>query len=147
QRDRAIQAQATILKFTFFIRPAFGLLGGLIGAAILMAVFNFLLQAEIPFQRAMAIVFYSSLPSLIKVVLLCLRLLFSSDAGCIDPDINPVATNLAFFMDPQNNKFIYYLVSGLDVISIWVVILVGIGFAKASSNRKLTVSTAITTML
>jgi len=146
QREQMIRSQAGILKITFFIRPLFGLLGGLIAAAILMAIFNFMLGAEVPFQRAMAIVFYASLPALIKVVLLCLSLLFGSDPSGIDPDINPVATNPGFFMDPQNNKFIYYLASGIDVISIWVVVLMGIGFATASSNRKPTLSTALATM-
>jgi len=75
-----------------------------------------------------------------------LSLLFGSDPSGIDPDINPVATNPGFFMDSQNNKFIYYLASGIDVISIWVTVLMGIGFATASSNRKPTLSTALATM-
>ena len=111
-----------------------------------MAVFNFVLGAEVPFQRAMAIMFYASLPSLVKVVLLCLTLLFNSDPSGIDPDINPVATNPGFFMDPHANKFIYFLASGLDVIGIWVFILLGIGFASASSNRKPSLGTSMMTM-
>lgn len=146
QRDQAIRFQATILKVTFYLRPLFGLLGGLIGAAILMAVFNFLHAAEIPFSRALAVFFYATLPGIIKLLLLCLSLFLSNDPGGIDPYTNPVATNPGFFMDPQGNKFLYLLASSLDVIGIWITILLGIGFAKASSNRKLTVSTALTTM-
>jgi Yip1-like protein len=147
QREQAMRTQATILKITLYIRPIFGLLGGLIVAAVLMAVYNFVLGAEVPFQRAMAVVFYASLPLLVKVVLLWLNLFISSDPSGIDPDINPVATNPGFFMDPQQaNKFIYYLASGVDVIAIWVTVLMGIGFAKASSNRKPNLGTSMATM-
>ena len=146
QREQSMRLQATILKVQFFIRPVFGLLAGLITAAILMAVFNFILGAEVPFPRALAVVFYAFLPMLIKVVLLCLTLFFNSDPGGIDPDINPVATNPAFFMDPQASKFLYYLASGVDVIAIWVTVLLAIGFATASSNRKPSLGTAIMTM-
>jgi hypothetical protein len=146
QREQAMRSQATVLKVTFFVRPIFGLIAGLIGASILMAVYNFILGAEVPFQRAMAILFYASLPSLIKTALLCLNLLLSSDVSGIDPDINPVATNPGFFMDPHANKFIYYLASGVDVIAIWVTILLAIGFATASTNRKPTLATSMTTM-
>jgi hypothetical protein len=145
-RERILSIQVVSLKVSFFLRSIFGLLFGLVIAAILMAVFNFGLAAEIPFQRAMAIVFYGSLPGLLKTVLLCLSLWFSADPGGIDPDINPVATNPGFFMDPQNGKFLYYLVSGVDVIAIWITVLLAIGFATASSNKKLTIGTALTTM-
>ena len=49
-------------------------------------------------------------------------------------------------MDPQGNKFIYAIASSLDIFNIWVVTLLGLGFATASANRKPTVSTGITTM-
>lgn len=145
-RERILRVQTTSLKVSYFARPIFGLLFGLVIAAVLMAVFNFLLAAEVPFQRVLAIVFYGSLPGLLKTVLLCLSLMFSADPGGIDPDINPVATNPGFFMDPQNGKFLYYLISGIDVIAIWITVLVAIGFATVSSNKKLTFGTAITTM-
>jgi uncharacterized membrane protein YccC len=49
-------------------------------------------------------------------------------------------------MDPQGNKFLYGLVSGLDIFAIWVVILTGLGFAKASLNKKPSTGAALTTM-
>jgi Yip1-like protein len=146
QREQAMSRQASILKITYYFRPIVGLLGGLIMAAVLMAVYNFVLGAEVPFQRAMAVVFYASLPLLVKVVLLWVNLFISSDPSGIDPDINPVATNPGFFMDPQANKFIYFLASGVDVIAIWITALLGIGFAAASSNRKPSLATSMTTM-
>ena len=70
QRAQGMAIQATIIKFTFYITPIFLLIGGLIIAAVLMAIFNFILGAEVPFQRAMAIVFYAGLPGILGSLLL-----------------------------------------------------------------------------
>jgi Yip1 domain len=145
QREKGIAMQATGTKVVFYIYPLFTLIGGLIIAAVLMAVFNFILGAEVPFQRAMAVVFYSFVPLIISTILLTMSLLLSSDPNTIDLT-NPMPTNPGFFMDPQGNKFIYAIASSLDIFSIWVVTLLGLGFAMASSNRKPVVRTGITTV-
>ena len=145
QREKGLAMQATGTKVVFYIYPVFTLIGGLIIAGVLMAVFNFMLGAEVPFQRALAIVFYSFVPLIISTILLTVSVLFSSDPNTIDLT-NPMPTNPGFFMDPLGNKFIYAIASSLDIFSIWVVTLLGLGFATASSNRKPSVSTGITTM-
>ena len=53
QRQKGLAMQATGTKVVFYIYPVFTLIGGLIIAAVLMAVFNFMLGAEVPFQRAL----------------------------------------------------------------------------------------------
>jgi len=145
QREKGITMQATITKAVFYVYPIFTLIGGIIIAAILMAVFNFLLGAEVPFQRAMAVVFYSFVPLIISTVLLTVSLAASSDPNTIDLT-NPMPTNPGFFMDPLGNKFIYAIASSLDIFSLWVVTLLGLGFAASSSNRKPSTGTGITTM-
>jgi hypothetical protein len=145
QRQKGLAMQATGTKVVFYIYPLFTLVGGLIIAAVLMAVFNFMLGAEVPFQRAMAVVFYSFFPLIISTILLTVSVLVSSDPNSIDLT-NPMPTNPGFFMDPQGNKFIYAIASSLDIFSIWVVTLLGLGFAASSSNRKPAIRTGITTM-
>src|SRR5947209_2638777 len=145
QRQKGLAMQAIGTKVVFYIYPVFTLIGGLIIAAVLMAVFNFMLGAEVPFQRALGVVFYSYVPLIISTILLTVSVLVSSDPNTIDLT-NPMPTNPGFFMDPQGNKFIYAIASSLDIFSTWVVTLLGLGFATASSNRKPTVSTGITTM-
>lgn len=146
QRDQIIGMQATVTKITFYVYPLLILVGGIIFAAILMAVFNFVVGAEVPFGRAMAIVFYSFLPWNLSSILLGISLLVSSDPNSIDLS-NPMPTNPAFFMDPQGNKFLYGLAKSVDIFSLWAVILLGLGFAVASSNQKPTTKTGIVTML
>ena len=54
-------------------------------------------------------------------------------------------TNPGFFLDPQGNKILYGLASAIDVFKIWWVVLLGLGFAKVSSNRKPSVQTSLVT--
>ncbi len=145
QRDKILQIQATFTKGAFYAYPVITLLGGLIIGAILMAVYNFIMGAEVPFPRALAVVFYSFFPLVISTILLTISLLVSADANSIDLT-NPMPTNPGFFMDPQGNRFLYAILSSLDIFSIWVVTLLGLGFATASSNKKPSPSTGITTM-
>lgn len=147
QQERAIQQRAGFTKVIFYISPVFGLIGGLIIAAVLMAVFNFGFAAEVPFARALAIVFYSFLPRVIVAVLLGISLLVAADANTIDIARNPMPTNPGFFMDPQGNAFLHGLMSNVDIFALWIVILLGLGFSAASPNRKLSPKTTITTML
>jgi Yip1-like protein len=144
QREKGIAMQATGTRIAFYAWPVVTLIGGLLIAVILMAVYNFILGAEVPFSRAMAIVFYSYVPWLISTILVTVSLLVSSDPNSIDLT-NAMPTNPGFFMDPQGNRFIYAIVSSLDIFNIWTVTLFGLGFSAASANRKPDRGTAITT--
>ena len=146
QRTQGLALQATITKVTFYISPLFTLLGGVIAAAVLLFIFNFILGAEVPFPRALAIVFYAGLPGVLVSILLIMSFLVSSDPSTIDIAGNPMPTNLGFFLDSQGNKFVYGIASALDIFKIWWVVLLGLGFSTASSNRKPSTGTAIATM-
>jgi Yip1 domain len=146
QRAQGMAIQATITKVTFYITPIFLLIGGLLTGAVLMAIFNFILGAEVPFQRALAVAFYAGIPGILGSILLIVSFLVSADPSTIDIAGNPMPTNPGFFMDPQGNKILYGLASALDIFKIWWVILLGLGFATASSNRKPSVGTALVTV-
>src|SRR6476469_8204684 len=61
QREQNLAIRATITKVTFYAIPFFLLIGGLIFAAILMGIFNFILGAEVSFARALGVVFYAGI--------------------------------------------------------------------------------------
>lgn len=147
QQERAIQQRAAFTKIFFYISPVFGLLGALLIALVLWLIFQFGFAAEIPFGRALAIVFYSFLPRIIVAVLLSASLLMAADPNTINIAQNPMPTNPGFFMDPQGHAFLYGLMSNIDIFALWIVILLGLGFSAASPNRKLTPKTTIVTML
>jgi hypothetical protein len=146
QREQNLAIRATITKVTFYAVPFFLLIVGLIFAAILMGIFNFILGAEVSFARALGVVFYAGIPGIIRSVLLIISLLTSSDPSTIDLSGNPMPTNPGFFLDPQGNKVLYSLASALDIFTIWYVVLLGIGFAAASMNRKPSKGTGLATV-
>lgn len=147
QQERQIQIGASFTKVAFYVSPIFALILGLIVAAVLMAVFNFGFAAEVSFPQALAIAFYAYLPRAIYAVLLTVSLLVASDPNSIDITGNPMPTNLAFFMNPDSNKFVYSLLSYIDLFAVWPAVLMGLGFSTVSAKRKLKAGTAIATML
>ena len=141
QQERTIALVSTITKYSGYAAPLFVLLYGLVIAAVLLATFNFALQAEVTFGRSLAIVFYSWLPGIVASTLGIISLMIGN------PDNfhlqNPVATNPAYFLDQATtSKFLYAFLTAFDVITLWTVVLMGIGFA-VNSKKKLSTSTAI----
>jgi hypothetical protein len=139
--DQAKQIRFTVLliRYLSFGTPVTILLYFAIAAVVLWASFNFGAGANVSFKTAYAIVFYGSLPAIIGSILAVISMF----AG-VDPEgfnvKNPVATNPAHFMDRTGNKFLYEMASSLDIIAIWSIVLLGIGFA---CNSKVKRSTAI----
>ena len=146
QQNQRIAIGVKITKFTPYVVPIFFLVGGLIAAAILMATFSFIHEASVSYARSLAIFFYAGLPYLITFGLSIIILSLASDAEGRNPR-NLVATNPAYFMDPHTtSKFVYGMVGSLDIISIWVIVLMGIGFKLNSAKPKLSTGTAIGTV-
>ncbi len=139
QREQALQMQANISKYTGYAAPVFVLIALVIVAGVLMATFNFGMGAEVKFGTAMSIVAYSWLPSIVGTVLAIVSMFAGADPEGFNIR-NPVATNLGAFLSPGGNKFVYAMASAVDIIAIWMVILIGIGFA---CNTKVKRGTAI----
>ena len=145
QREQQMRLASKVTQGFSYATPVLALIGGLITAAVLMGIFNFGFAAEVSFMQAMGIVFYSWLPSIISVILATVSLFVLSDPEGFNIR-NPVATNPAYFMDPTSSRYLLALLRGLDIFVIWIIVLMGIGFATNSKNRKLTKGTAIATV-
>ncbi len=143
QREQAIERGAKVTEYFSYASPVVQLVGGVIVAGVLLAIFNFGAGMEITFTQSLAIVMYGFLPYVISTLLGIVSLLVG-----VDPEgfniRNPVASNPAYFMDPLQHKFLYGVVSAADVFSIWVVVLLGVGYASVSKLKR---STAIVTVL
>ena len=139
QRARQMEVGAKITSYFSYATPVFSLVGGLIVAGVLLAVFNFGAGAEVTFKQSLAIVMYGFLPFLIHALLGIVSLTVGVDPEGFNVR-NPVATNPAYFMNPLEHKFLYGLLTAVDVFSIWVIVLLVIGYSSVSKLKR---STAI----
>jgi len=144
QQEQAYSRTAISLKVGEYAAPVFILISVLITAAVLMGTFNFMMDAQVSFSQSMAIVMYGWLPGVIQAILSILVLAFGDPEGFrMD---NPVGTNPAHFMDPAaTSKFVYSILTSVDVISFWIIALVGIGFAM-NAKKKVSTGSAIATV-
>jgi hypothetical protein len=144
QQEQAYSRTITGFKAGEYGAPIFVLIYVLITAAVLMGTFNFMMDAQVSFNQSMAIVMYGWLPGILSAILAILALAFGDPEGFrMD---NPVGTNPAHFMDPATtSKFLYAVLTSVDVISLWIVILIGIGFAL-NAKKKISTGAAVGTV-
>jgi hypothetical protein len=141
QQARQIQLASKITAYIGYAMPLVILFIFLIEAVVLWATFNIGVGAETTFSQAFAIIMYSALPGLVHATLGIITLFAGVNPEGFDIN-NPVGTNLAYYLDPDTTgKFIRALASSIDIINIWTIILIGIGFACTSKVKR---STAIT---
>lgn len=140
QQARQIQFSIKILQFFAYGSPAVILFFSLITTLILWGTFKVGFSAETTFGQAFAIGMYAGLPSIIGAILGIISLFAGVSAEGFDIN-NPVATNLAYYLDPETTgKFIRGMASSLDVFIIWTIVLIGIGYSSTSKVKR---STAI----
>jgi len=112
----------------------------LIGTVALWATFKVGASADTTFGQAYAIMMYAGLPGIIGALLGIVSMFAGINAEGFDIN-NPVGTNLGYYLDPESvGKFVRSLASAVDVIGIWTIILIGIGYSCTSKVKR---STAI----
>jgi hypothetical protein len=126
--QRAAQIE-TIVKFNRIVAytyPAIAVIVVAVIAGVLLGTFNFGLGAHLSFQQCMAISMYASLPGIIKALIAILAI--SVGGGEAFTFQNPVASNLGALVDPSSH-FLYSIASSLDIFTIWILALTGLGYA------------------
>jgi len=137
ERASRMQTAAKITQAISYAIPIPTLIIFFIIAAVLMATFKFGAGAEIPFPTALAVVSYSYLPGLVRGLLTIASVLAGSDPESFNFE-NPVASNLGHLVSPTSSPPLYALLSRIDLFSIWICVLMGIGFAAVSKLKRST---------
>jgi hypothetical protein len=140
QQARQLQISSKIVGIFAYGSPLLILLYCLIGTLALWLTFKLALGAETSFGQAYAITMYGWLPGIVGAILGTIALFAGANPEGFDIN-NPVGTNLAYYLDAETTgKFVRGMASSIDVLSIWTVVLIGIGYASTSKVKK---STAI----
>jgi Yip1-like protein len=141
QQARQISFSIKLFDVFAYGSPVLVLFYFLVAALVLWVTFKVGVAAETSFKAAYAIFMYASLPSLLKAIIGAVSLFAGANPEGFDIN-NAVGTNLGYYLDPETTgKFVRGMASSLDIINIWTIILLGIGFACTS---KVKTSTAIT---
>jgi hypothetical protein len=131
--QRAVQVKYSGLAY-YVIIPVVLLLIWLIMAGLQFGTLKVAANADISYGKTFAVLVYSALPLVLKNVLAIASVL----AG-INPDgfnlNNPVATNPAYFMNPADHPFFYFIGTQVDIFLIWTLVLTAIGFATTGKAK------------
>lgn len=140
QQAQRIQLSSKIVGVFAYGSPFMLLLYALIGTLALWLTFKVALGAETTFGQAYAITIYSWLPGIFGGILGTIALFAGANPEGFDVN-NPIGTNLGYYLDPDTTgKFVRGMASSLDILSIWTIVLAGIGYACTSKIKR---STAI----
>ena len=134
QQARIATSIAAFTKWSGYFGPIFIFATALISALVLWGTFNFATGAEINFSQSLAVVMYGWLPKVVGGILGIVTVALGNPEGFRLE--SPIGTNPAYFMDPSTtSKFVLSALSSLDIISLWLVALLGIGFALISKKK------------
>lgn len=143
-RARRMDVSVKITKGISYAIPVLILISDVIIAAILMATFNFGLGTEIRFGQSLAIVMYAGIVTLLRPVLAIVSLFAGSNVEAFNFS-NPVGTNPAYYMSLDSaTGWLYHLASWFDVFTIWLFVLIGVGFAVVGKKK---ISSGVAVML
>ena len=135
QRARQMDVSVKVTKAISYAFPILVLIVNIVIAAVLMATFNFGLGTEIKFGQALAIVMYAGLVGIVKSLLAIVTLFAGSNLDNFNFS-NPVGTNAAYYMSITDTApWLYRAASWFDVITIWLFVLIGIGFAVVGRKK------------
>jgi hypothetical protein len=140
QQAKQLELSSKIFAGFAYGSPALILFYFLVSTVALWTTFNIGAGAGTSFKQAYAIVMYAGLPGIVAAFLGIIALFAGVNPEAFDIN-NPVGTNLAYYLDPETTgKFVRSMASSLDLINIWTIVLIGIGFACTSKVKR---STAI----
>jgi hypothetical protein len=136
QRDQRMAFAAKITKGIAWATPIMILVFTAIFAGLYLAIYNFGLGAKVTYGRSLAIAMYASLPSVLKY-LLGIVFVFILDPETYNMQ-QPVASNLGALIDPMQHRFLFGVLSGVDLFIIWGTILTAIGFEQCTKVKRWT---------
>jgi hypothetical protein len=148
QIQQQVNIGKTIAKFYPLIGAAFTPVIYLIVAGI-FALGMMLIQAKTTFKKILSVVSWTfAAMGILSTIVMMASLMVRDEEGLrnIDPTqpSGIVPTNLAVFLASDASPVIKAIAGSLDVFSIWILILLSIGFAAIAGSRKITTGKAAT---
>jgi hypothetical protein len=132
QKEQVIQTQAKFFKY-FAVMPAIVVpIFYLLTSLLYLAIFRFLYGADLTFKQSLAIVLWAFLAvSLVSTPLMVAVFALKGDWN-LDPN-SVLQANLSLILDKATApKWLYSLLSSIDLFSFWIMALLAAGYGVAS---------------
>ncbi len=134
QKQQQAEVSAKVTVYVVYIAGVVGsALFAVIVGAVMMLAYNLLAGAGATFSQSLGIAAHALLVGIVSTPIFLIVLLLRQP-GTIDPD-NPVATNLAAFLPEESAKWLVTLCKSIDIFTIWMLILLAIGFAAVNPKK------------
>jgi len=136
QREQRMKISVAVTQGIFLASPVFLLVIGSVISLVLWGTINFGFGGKAKFGSIFTVWMYAMLPSVIKS-LLGIIVIYAGSAPETFNIKNYAPTNLGAFLNPtETNAVLYSLATSLDAITIWCLVLVGIGTAIVAGTKR-----------
>jgi hypothetical protein len=136
QRETSEKIQIYITEGFFIANPLVILVAGAVISLVMWGTINFLFGGKAKFGSIFSVWMFAGLPGVIKV-LLGVVVIFAGVAPESFNIRNYAPTNAGAFLNPlEANKALYALATSLDVVTIWTLVLLGIGIATVAGVKR-----------
>jgi hypothetical protein len=135
-RETQMKWSVYFTEGVFIASPLFVLGMGAIIALVMWGTINFGFGGKAKFGSIFVVWMYAMLPSLIKT-LLGIVVIFAGTAPESFNLKNFAPTNLGAFLNPADtNQALYSFATSIDIITIWTLVLVGMGTATVAGVKR-----------
>ncbi len=136
QRQLSNKISVIANEVAFVGGPVIGMIGVALLSLGLLGTINFVFGGKAKYTDIFPIFYYAWLPQSIKALLGTI-VIYSGMAPESFNIKNFAPTNLGAFLDPMDtNKALYALASSLDVVTIWSLVLLGMGTAIVAGTKR-----------
>ncbi len=135
QREMGLKIAVYITEGVFIANPVLVLAGVALLSLGLWGTINFIFGGKATFGKIYCVWMYASLPSIVKTLLGTVVIFAIAPESFNIKNFAP--TNLGAFLNPmETNKALYALATSIDAVTIWSLVLLGIGTAAVAGVKR-----------
>jgi hypothetical protein len=136
QREMGRKISVYVTEGIFIAMPAFVLGGVALFSLGLWGTINFVFGGRAKYGSIFAVWMFAGLPGLVKPLLGMVVIFAGADPESFNIK-NYAPTNVAAFLNPMDtNKALYALATSLDAVTIWTLVLLGMGTAIVAGVKR-----------
>lgn len=137
QRAQVYETQRKFMPIAVRVFPPLAIFGGtLLVAAALLFSYRFLLDADVKYKEALNITAYAWLPPAVAGNLMFFAVLYLKAPDEFDME-SAGGLSIGSFLSRDTAAWLRSLANSLDLFTLWIIVLIAIGFTALCGARKL----------